>query len=310
MSVLLGSEFVGGGGEDFGVDVDVDFGGGGRHEGHVVEGSEQDAAVESVEVEEALEFEVGGSGGFAPVAGRFGGESVFGAGAELDDVPRKMVRANFTGDAVVKALCERNHAFECGGREDVFESGAHGGQRERVTGERTADAADVAIFEMNAGGDALGNFFGDAERGAGNTAADGFAEDEHVGIEFPCGGASAGTGADGVSFVGDKKRAATASKFSGGGPVAVVGENDANVGHGGLGENASDIVMLEGVFEGVEIVKFDDAGGFGGIDGRADIAAARADDAVFERGEGFVNGAVVTVVEDEDFRALSDFAGN
>ncbi len=42
---LLRSEFVGGGGEDFGVGVDVGFGGGGGHEGHVVEGGEEDAAV-------------------------------------------------------------------------------------------------------------------------------------------------------------------------------------------------------------------------------------------------------------------------
>ena len=86
------------------MDVDVGFGGGGGHEGHVVKGSEEDAAVEGLEVEEALEFEIGGSGGFAAVARRFCGESVFGAGAEAHYVPRKMVRANFIGDAVVEAL--------------------------------------------------------------------------------------------------------------------------------------------------------------------------------------------------------------
>ena len=58
---------------------------------------------------------------------------------------------------------------------------------------------------MNSRGDSLGDFFGDAESGAGNTAADGFAEDEHVGIEFPCGSAAVGAGADGVSFVGDEE---------------------------------------------------------------------------------------------------------
>jgi len=41
------------------------------HEGHVVERREEDAAVEGVEVEEAFEFEIGGSGGFAAVAGGF-----------------------------------------------------------------------------------------------------------------------------------------------------------------------------------------------------------------------------------------------
>src|SRR6266403_704040 len=116
MSVLLGGQFAGGGGEKFGVGVDVGFSGGRRHEGHVVEGGEEDAAVEGVEVEEALEFEIGGSGGFAAVARRFRSESVFGTGAELDHVPGKVVRANFGGDAVVEALGERDHAFKCGGR--------------------------------------------------------------------------------------------------------------------------------------------------------------------------------------------------
>ena len=95
---------MGGGGEKFGVGVDVCFRGGGGNEGHVVEGREEDAAVEGVEVEEAFEFEIGGSGGFAAVARRFRGEGVFGAGAELDHIPGKMVGTDFGGDAVVEAL--------------------------------------------------------------------------------------------------------------------------------------------------------------------------------------------------------------
>ena len=128
MSVLLGDEFACSGGEKFGVGVDVGFRGGRGHEGHVVEGRKEDAAVEGVEVEEAFEFEVGGSGGFAAVVGRFCREGVFGAGAELDHVPGKMVRADFRGDAVVEALGERDHVFERSGRKDVFERGAHRGQ--------------------------------------------------------------------------------------------------------------------------------------------------------------------------------------
>src|SRR5260370_24535847 len=91
---------------------------------------------------------------------------------------------------------------------------------------------------MNAGVDALGDFFGAAIRGAGDAAADGFAEDEHVGIESPFDGAAARAGANGVSFVGDKERAVAAREFARGFPVAVVGENDADLGHGGLRENA------------------------------------------------------------------------
>ena len=66
------------------MEADVGFGGGGAHEGDVVKGSEEDAAVQGVEVEEALEFEIGDGGGFGAIAWRFGSESVLGASAELD----------------------------------------------------------------------------------------------------------------------------------------------------------------------------------------------------------------------------------
>ena len=83
-----------------------------------------------------------------------------------------------------------------------------------------------------------------------------------------------------MGFVGDEQRAVAPSEFARGGPVAVVGKDDADVGHGGLGEDAGDVVMLERGFEGVQIVELDDARGFGGIYRRTDVAAARADYAV------------------------------
>ena len=92
-----------------------------------------------------------------------------------------------------------------------------------------------------------------------------------------------------------------------------VGQDDADVGHGGLSEDAGDVVVFEGGFEGLQIVEFDDASGFGRIDGRTDIAAARADCGgvvIDDGGEGFVYGAVIAVVEDENFSALGDFAGD
>src|SRR5260370_39944705 len=100
---------------------------------------------------------------------------------------------------------------------------------------------------MDAGGNAMGDFLGDAESGAGNAAANGFAEDEHVRIEFPFGSAAARAGADGVSFVGDEERTVTAREFARGFPVTVVGEDDADIGHGGGGEEGSDDAMLCGV---------------------------------------------------------------
>ena len=100
----LRGEFGGGFGEDFCVEVDVGFGGGGADEGHVVEGSEEDAAVEGVEVKEAFEFEIGGSGGPTSVARGLRSEGVFGAGAEARDVPGQAARADLRGDSVGEAV--------------------------------------------------------------------------------------------------------------------------------------------------------------------------------------------------------------
>ena len=238
------------------------------------------------------------------------GESVFGTAAEARDVPRQTGGADVFSDAIGKATGEWNHVFKGGWRKNVLQRGAHGGEREGVSCQSAADAADVAVLEMHAIRDSLGDILGDAVGSAWNSAADGFAEDEEIGIEIPFAGASAGASADGVRFVGDEQRAMAADELRRGGPIAFVREDDPDVGHGGFGENTSDIVMLEGSFERGEIVELDDARGFGGIDGRTDVAAAGADGAVVQGGEGFVHGAVVAVMEHKDFRALRDFASD
>ena len=129
-------------------------------------------------------------------------------------------------------------------REDVLERGAHCGERESVAGESAADSADVAIFEMNASGNAVSDFLRAAVCGAGDAAADRFAEDEEIGREMPCARATAWSGADCVGFVGDEQSAVTASEVLSGLPVPLVGEDDADVGHGGLGEDAGDVVVF------------------------------------------------------------------
>jgi len=45
---------------------------------------------------------------------------------------------------------------------------------------------------VNAGGDTLGDFFGDAIGGAWDAAADGLSEDDEIGIELPFASAAAG----------------------------------------------------------------------------------------------------------------------
>jgi len=79
--VALGGEFADGGGEGAGVSRDIVGGGDRGDECHVVEWREEDAAIESVEVHEALELEIGGGRCFATVAWRMRMEEIFGAAA-------------------------------------------------------------------------------------------------------------------------------------------------------------------------------------------------------------------------------------
>src|SRR5258708_3904984 len=89
----------------------------------------------------------------------------------------------------------------------------------------------AASAKIDARGDALGDCFGAAVGGAGNAAADRFAEDDEVRLQLPRGGAAARPGADRVRFIGDEERAVALGELLRLLPVAVVGENDADVGH-------------------------------------------------------------------------------
>ena len=62
-----------------------------RDQRHVVEGSQQHAAIERVQVQVALQLGVGGGVRLGPVAGRLGLEAILGAAAELGHVPRHTV---------------------------------------------------------------------------------------------------------------------------------------------------------------------------------------------------------------------------
>jgi len=88
-------------------------------------------------------------------------------------------------------------------------------------------------------------------------------------------------------------------------------EDDTDIGHRRLGEDAGDVVVLQRGIERREIVELDDAGGFGGIYRWPDVSAARPHRTVsMQRSEGFVHRAVVAILEHEDFIALRYFARN
>ena len=120
-------ELANGGFEDASVEIDVGVSGGGRHERHIVEWSEQNTAIERVEMHVALEIEIGGGSGFSAAARRVRTEKIFGAAAQARYVPRKIYHLDRVGYTLCKSLRERNHVSECMRRKNVFECGAHRG---------------------------------------------------------------------------------------------------------------------------------------------------------------------------------------
>ena len=133
-------------GEDLGVAVDVGLGRRRAHQRHVVERREQDAAVERVQVQEALELGVARGRGLAAVARRLRREAVLGAGAEPGHVPRQAgSRDRRPATPSAKRSPERDHPRERLGGQHLAERRAHRRERERVAGERAADAADVLV---------------------------------------------------------------------------------------------------------------------------------------------------------------------
>jgi len=125
--ILCGGELANGGFEDASVEIDVGICGGGRHQRHVVERGEQNAAIERIEMHVALKIEIGCGSGFSSIARRVGTEKIFGAAAQTRYVPRKVYRLDRVGYTLCKSLRERNHMSECLGRKNVFECGADRG---------------------------------------------------------------------------------------------------------------------------------------------------------------------------------------
>ena len=86
--------------------------------------------------------------------------------------------------------------------------------------------------------------------------------------------------------------------------VAGFGMHDADVGHDRLGQHAGDIAGGERLLQRGDVVELDHLGGDRRIDRRADVSATGLRDAVFQRDETFVHGAVIAPVEDQNLGTL------
>ena len=127
-----------------------------RHQRHVVERREEHAAVERVQVHEALELEVARRRGLAPGARALGAEQVLGAAAELRHVPGHAVASIASSTPAVKrspSAIIRSNASSVSTCSSVARIAAS----ESAFRERPAHAADVDVLELDVVDDALGH---------------------------------------------------------------------------------------------------------------------------------------------------------
>ena len=180
-------------------------------------------------------------------------------------------------DARLPALGERDHPLERVGGQDLAEGGPGGRQRQRVAGQRPADPADVRILDRDRAADAGGDLGAEAVGGRRDAAADRLADDDDVRLQAPGTGRPAGAGADGVGLVDDQERPRPARDVADGVEVARLGQDDPDVGQGGLEQDGRDVAVGQRRLESVDIVELDDAGRPGDVDLGTDRAADRHD---------------------------------
>ena len=85
----------------------------------------------------------------------------------------------------------------------MFERGADRGERESISCEGAANSACIAVFQVNAVSNFLGDLTRAAVRSGGQAAGDGLANDEEIGPDGVFASVAAGAGTNGVSFVDD-----------------------------------------------------------------------------------------------------------
>ena len=297
-------------GEDLRVAVHVGLGRRRAHQRHVVEGRQQDAAVERVEVHVAVELGVARGRGPCAVPRHVGPEEVLGAAAEPGHVPGRAVLVDHRLHALGEALAECDHALEGLVGQHLAQARPRRRQRERVAGQGAADAADVRELLLDRVAHPLGDLVGEAVGPDRDAAADRLADREQVGLQ-PVGlGVAARPRADRVGLVDDQQRAVLAGQLAHRLVVALVGQHDADVGQGRLDEHAGDVAVGQLALERLDVVDLDDAGRLGRVHRRPDVAHAgqHRPPVLGELDEGLVDAAVVAPVLDQDLRAAGDLA--
>ena len=269
----------------------------------------EDPAVQHEQVEVAVELLVLGRGCLAAVVRRHGPRPVLRTAAEALDDPGKRELVDHSLDAVRPAICQGDHVCIGVVGEHLAQRRADGRHAEHVAGKRAADAALVGGVIVPVRMNEVGDCLAEAVDGRGHAAADRLAEGDHVRLQSPGLRASAGPGTDRVRLVDDEQRAGLAGQAAQLGVVALVRQDDADVGEGGLGEDAGHVAGLERPLQRLEVVPLDDLGRHGWIDRRSGVPRLRPGHPVVDRDDRLVDRAVVAVVVDEDLRPPGDVPG-
>ena len=132
------------------------------------------------------------------------------------------------------------------GGEDLAEGRARGGERQRVAGQRAADAADVDEVGVRRARRCARPTLGAHAVGADRDAAgDRLADRHEVGAQAPGGRAAARPGAERVRLVDDQQRAGAVAGRAQAVEEAGLGQDDADVGQRRLGQHAGDLLVGE-----------------------------------------------------------------
>ena len=117
-------------------------------------------------------------------------------------------------------------------------------------------------------------------------------------------------GRDRVRLVDQQQAAEAAGQLAQAGMEAGFGQHHAAVGQHRLGDDAGDVAMAEFAFQAIEIVEFDDPRRLRIVAELAGQAGTVDRPAIAQPHEGFLDGAMVAAVEDQDLRPAGDGAGD
>lgn len=243
--------------EDRGVVVDLLGSGIRSNEGHEMERGEENAAVEGKEMHVAIEINIISGHSLKTVSGGLTTEPVLSTVSELGDVPGEVELIDHTLDALGPSSSEGNGLVEEGISEDVLEGGSHGREGEGVGSEGSSNTRGVNTVTADEALKTSSDLMRETIDGGRDSTSEGLADGEEVRLEVVLLGEASRTSADGVGLVDDEEGAVLLGETAKGLMVTGVGVDDADVGHGRLGQHTCHVVVGQRPLESLHVVELD-----------------------------------------------------